>query len=42
MKRFARIKRIRDDKSGEQITTLAELQKLYERQFVSKSRRAEL
>jgi DNA ligase 1 len=40
--RFARIKRIRDDKSVEQITTLAELQNLYERQFVSKSRRSEL
>ncbi len=40
--RFARIKRIRDDKSVEQITTLAELQKLYDRQFVSKSRRSEL
>ena len=36
--RFARIKRIRDDKSVEQITTLAELQKLYDRQFVSKSK----
>lgn len=40
--RFARIKRIRDDKGVEQITTLAELQNLYERQFVSKSRRSEL
>jgi DNA ligase-1 len=37
--RFARITRIRDDKSPEQATTLAELQSLYERQFVSKSRR---
>jgi DNA ligase-1 len=37
--RFARIKRIRDDKSVEQITSLAELQSLYERQFISKSRR---
>jgi DNA ligase 1 len=37
--RFARIKRIRDDKGVEQITTLPELQKLYELQFVSKSKR---
>ena len=40
--RFARIKRIREDKGPEQTTTLAELQKLYELQFVTKSRRAEL
>jgi DNA ligase 1 len=37
--RFARITRIRDDKSPQQATTLAELQALYERQFISKSRR---
>jgi DNA ligase-1 len=37
--RFARIARIRDDKNVEQATTLTELQSLYERQFVSKSRR---
>jgi DNA ligase-1 len=37
--RFARIKRIREDKSKGEITTLAELQALYERQFVTKSRR---
>jgi DNA ligase-1 len=37
--RFARITRIRDDKGPEQITTKAELQSLYERQFISKSRR---
>jgi DNA ligase 1 len=37
--RFARITRIREDKSPEQITTLAELQALFERQFISKSRR---
>jgi DNA ligase-1 len=37
--RFARIKRVREDKSVEQITPLAELQDLYERQFISKSRR---
>src|SRR5215510_553186 len=37
--RFARITKIRDDKNSEQTTTLAELQTLYERQFVSKSRR---
>ena len=37
--RFARITRIRDDKGPEQITTHAELQSLYERQFLSKSRR---
>jgi len=37
--RFARITRIRDDKSHSQITTLAELQSLYERQFLTKSRR---
>jgi DNA ligase 1 len=37
--RFARITKIREDKSKEQITTLAELQALYERQFISKSRR---
>jgi DNA ligase 1 len=37
--RFARITRIREDKGPEQVTTLAELQALYERQFISKSRR---
>ena len=37
--RFARIAKIRDDKSPEQATTLAELQALYERQFVAKSKR---
>ena len=37
--RFARIKRIRDDKSPAQISTLAELQTFYERQFQTKSRR---
>jgi DNA ligase-1 len=37
--RFARITRIRDDKSIEQATTLSELQGLYERQFIAKSRR---
>jgi DNA ligase 1 len=37
--RFARIKRIRDDKNVDQITTLTELQNLYEGQFVSKSKR---
>ena len=37
--RFARITRIRDDKGPAQITTLAELQALYERQFLTKSRR---
>ena len=37
--RFARITKIRDDKSPEQITTLAELQSLYDRQFIAKSRR---
>ena len=36
---FARITRIRDDKSVEQATTLSQLQAPYERQFVSKSRR---
>ena len=36
--RFARIKRIREDKAISQITTLSELQSLYERQFVTKSR----
>ncbi|HME62110.1 MAG TPA: hypothetical protein VKH62_12775, partial [Candidatus Binatia bacterium] len=36
--RFARIKRVREDKGPAQITGLAELQKLYERQFLSKSR----
>src|SRR4051794_5660168 len=40
--RFARIKRIRDDKGPDQITTLSELQSLYDRQFVSKSKRTEL
>src|SRR5918995_1139001 len=40
--RFARIKRIREDKSIEQITTLSELQNLFERQFVSKSKRIKL
>jgi DNA ligase 1 len=37
--RFARIKRIRNDKGPPQITTLPELQALYERQFRTKSRR---
>ena len=37
--RFARIKRIREDKGPGQITTLAELKSLYERQFLTKSRR---
>jgi DNA ligase 1 len=37
--RFARITRIREDKGAEQATTLAELQSLYERQFIAKSRR---
>ena len=37
--RFARITRIRQDKGPGQITTLAELQSLYERQFLTKSRR---
>jgi DNA ligase-1 len=37
--RFARIKRIREDKGPGQITDLAELQHLYERQFLTKSRR---
>ncbi len=37
--RFARITRIRDDKGPAQITTLTELQSLYERQFLTKSRR---
>ncbi|MBI4522350.1 MAG: ATP-dependent DNA ligase [Deltaproteobacteria bacterium] len=37
--RFARITRIREDKGPAQITTLAELQALFERQFISKSRR---
>ncbi len=39
--RFARITRIRDDKGPAQVTTLAELQSLYERQFTYKSRRKE-
>jgi DNA ligase-1 len=37
--RFARIKRIRDDKGPDQITKLAELRVLYDRQFQTKSRR---
>jgi DNA ligase-1 len=37
--RFARIKRIREDKGPGDITTLAQLQSLYDRQFQSKSRR---
>jgi len=37
--RFARIKRIREDKGPGQITNLAELRSLYDRQFQSKSRR---
>ena len=37
--RFARITRIRDDKGPGQITTLAELQALFEKQFATKSRR---
>ena len=38
--RFARITRIRDDKGPIQITTLSELQALYERQFRTKHRRS--
>ena len=37
--RFARIKRIREDKGPGQITTLTELKSLYERQFLTKGRR---
>jgi DNA ligase-1 len=37
--RFARIKRIRDDKGVDQITSQAELQSLFDRQFVTKSKR---
>ncbi len=37
--RFARIKRIREDKDPRQASTLAELQALYEKQFTAKSRR---
>jgi len=37
--RFARITKIRDDKGPQQITTLPELQSLYERQFLTKSHR---
>ena len=37
--RFARIKRIREDKGPDQITKLAELKTLYDRQFETKSRR---
>jgi DNA ligase-1 len=37
--RFARITKIRDDKGPGQINTQAELQSLYERQFIAKSRR---
>jgi len=37
--RFARNAKIREDKGLGQIATLAELQSLYERRFVSKSRR---
>lgn len=38
--RFARVTRIRDDKHPGQITSLAELRTLYERQFITKSRRS--
>jgi DNA ligase 1 len=37
--RFARIARIREDKSAGQATTLDELRRLYERQFATKGRR---
>jgi DNA ligase-1 len=37
--RFARISRIREDKSPAQATSLAELRALYERQFATKGRR---
>ena len=37
--RFARIARIRDDKGPGQVTMLAELQALYDRQFIAKSKR---
>lgn len=36
--RFARITRIRDDKSPEEINTIENLQRLYERQFEQKAR----
>jgi DNA ligase 1 len=39
--RFARIARVRDDKSSGQATTLAELRHLYERQFQTKGRAAD-
>ena len=39
--RFARIARVRDDKSPGQATTLAELRHLYERQFQTKGRAAD-
>lgn len=38
--RFARIKRIREDKGPDQSTTLEALRALYEKQFATKSRRA--
>ena len=37
--RFARIKKLRDDKGPAQITTLDELRALFEKQFATKSRR---
>lgn len=37
--RFARITRIREDKDPGQLTTLSDLESLFERQFISKSRR---
>ena len=39
--RFARIARIREDKSAVQTTTLEELRALYERQFATKGRAEE-
>jgi DNA ligase-1 len=38
--RFARIARVRDDKGPGHATTLAELRRLYERQFETKGRAA--
>ena len=38
--RFARIARVREDKAPGQATTLAELRRLYERQFLTKGRAA--
>jgi ATP-dependent DNA ligase len=36
--RFARITRVRDDKSSEEVDTMAKVREIFERQFAQKGR----